>query len=493
MRIIEGMKLLWKKNKLKKRLMIYFLSSVLIMGLSNVYPYFSMGMLMGKLSIVFEVNLQLNDLTSTLSKLHFSYQEYLESKYSERLDEYYMYSTELKNKASMLKIDSRNQYSLNIKNIKNMITSYLEETDAAVTSRRNREFDEYLSHYNESKKINLYINESIEKLQNIALIQNTESYEKIKRNSQLIKSVNIFITYAVLLLNIVMVLWYIHIITKPISQLSSAADEIAQGNFGVERIVIEADDELSTMADAFNRMADSIRNYIGEIKEKADLESKLRQQKLEYIEMESNIKDATLSSIKNQISPQFLYTTLNSGAQLAMIEGAERTCLFIQKAAELLRYNLINLDKSVTIREELTSIEIYGKLLKARFADKVEISICHEESVLDVKIPCMVIQPIVENAFVHGIGQNNESGCIWVKAICVGQNVRISIKDNGRGMTTEIINDIFEGLSGGNGLSNIIKRLTTFYGIDNMVKINSDLENGTEVEITIPNVVFEEL
>jgi len=494
------MKRLWNNSTLKKKMIIYFIATVILMSITNIYSYYSMDILMNKMSITFEINIRLNNLHKTMEKFNQAYEGYLTTKYSKNLDEYYKYYTDLKKESEAIKMDYSNTTNiLMMKNIKNMIITYLEHADAAVTARRGRAMDEYLRSYNESRKVYQYIIEYIQKLNNTLFFQNSQRYLSVRNTFYMVEVLNLIIILCIILLNIILITWFTSNIAKPISKLAETADEISHGNFDVPDITVETHDEVGITADAFNRMKTRIRQYINELKEKAELESKLKERELENLKMRSSLKEAELHALQSQINPHFLFNTLNAAAQMAMMEGADRACSFIENAAELFRYNIRNLDKPVTIGDEMNNIENYIYLLKERFSDKVEFSIQKDESILPIKIPCMVLQPIVENAFIHGISEIAGKGLIVIKAVKNGNHVDISIKDNGKGMPQEKINRILreeygeepeertnKGHASGIGIKNVLSRLKLFYGSSDIMDIHSELGRGTEVILHIP-------
>ncbi|WP_058485841.1 sensor histidine kinase [Defluviitalea phaphyphila] len=493
---LKDLKNFWNKNKFKKRLSIYFLAVILTMSITSIFPLYTIGKLMEQMSTTFEINVKLNSLYDTLETLHEVYKDYLTLKHSRSLDGYYKYYSELKKEADSIKMDYTNiKNMLMMKDIKNMISTYLEYTDRAVMARRGRNVEEYHLYYEESSKVFEYINEYITKLNNILFLQNTDRYLSVRDRVYLLETLNIGMIIAIALLNITLILWFIYNITKPISDLSNAADEITRGNYYVSPIKVDYDDELGIMAKAFNRMTKSIREYINEIKEKAKLESKLKEKEMENLKIKSDLREAELHALQAQINPHFLFNTLNTGAQLAMLEGADRACSFIEHAAELFRYNIRSLDTPVTIGDEIKNIENYMHLLKERFADKIEFVLEKEDNILDVKIPSMILQPIVENAVVHGLGDVEYTGVIWIKAYKVDSFVEISIKDNGKGMTQEKIKEILnekikknkdKRFSNGIAINNILSRLKIFYSREDIISIKSELGEGTEVLLRIP-------
>jgi two-component system sensor histidine kinase YesM len=501
MRLWTGLKVFWGKNSLRKRLIVYIVATILVMSAFNIFPYYTISLLMNKMSSTFEMNVKLNNLNKMIEKLDSVYESYLSTKYSKSLDDYYKYTNELKVGADAIKMDNiSTENVLLMKDIQNMINTYLDKMNAAVTARRSRMVDDYLIHYKESTKIHQYINEYIQKLNSTLFLQNTDRYLSVKNKFYQVEALNIVIILSMLVLNIFLIVLFAFRITKPISDLSKAADEIAHGNLNVPSVTVDSNDEMGVMAVAFNRMAESIRQSINEMEEKSNLERRLQEKEMENLTIKSNLKEAELHALQAQINPHFLYNTLNTGAQLAMLDGADRACSFIENAAELFRYSMRNLDKPVTIGDEMRNVENYMHLLNERFADKIELSIIKDDNLLEYKIPCMILQPIVENAYIHGVSDVEYNGAITLNIKKEDRNVIISIKDNGKGMSAEKINEILKGElsdktsldsihmghTNGIGMNNILSRLKIFYNQDGIVDIKSEPGHGTEVILSIP-------
>jgi sensor histidine kinase YesM len=456
--------------------------------------------LMSRMSSTFELNVELNQLNNTLEQLNYAYESYLETKHSKSLDDYYRYSHDLWEQANAIQIDHSSMDNVLVMNdIRNMISNYLSEMDAAVSARRARMVDPYLKHYEESAKIHQYIAEYIQKLNNTMFFQNTDRYTSVRKSIQLVQALNFGVIFSILALTLVLIFWFTYRITKPIFELSKAADEITHGNLNVPKVLVTSDDEIGIMAEAFNRMTESIREHINEINEKAVLERRLQEKEMENLIIRTNLREAELHALQSQINPHFLFNTLNAGAQLAMMEGADRACTFIENAAELFRYNMRNLDKPVTIGDEIRNVENYMHLLNERFADKIEFVMEKDESILDRRIPCMILQPIVENAYIHGVSDMETQGRISLSAYRQGGHAIISIRDNGKGMSGERIREILQGgaveadaaeghagHTNGIGLNNVISRLKIFYSRDHILEISSEPGIGTEVVLRIP-------
>lgn len=499
--MIKWIKNYWNKNKIRKRLILYFVLTILLMGITSIYTYYSVSTLMVKMNAMFTSNISLNELNSIVNKVEQNLEDYLSTKHSKNLEEYYKWSYELRARAEGMKIDgSSNESSLMLKDIKNMIGTYLEETDAAVKAKRGRNVNEYAAHYNEASKVFGYINLYINKLNNSQFQENTARYIQVAKRLEIVESLNIGIIITVIAFNIILMIWFTFRITRPIISLSHSADEISRGNFDVEQVRVNTHDEISVMANAFNRMASSIKGYIREITEKAELEGRLKEQELQNLAMKAHLKEAELQALQSQINPHFIFNTLNAGAQLAMLEGADDTCTFIENVANLFRYNLRKMDKPVTLREEIESINNYIYILKVRFADRLNFYQEIDESVLDTAVPCMILQPLVENAFIHGIGEMEKGGQIGLIVRKRERWIEIIVKDNGKGMDAAKINELLEGgeestgknelqKSGhttGIGMGNVISRLRLFLNTEDALSIKSERGKGTEIIISLP-------
>ena len=212
--------------------------------------------------------------------------------------------------------------------------------------------------------------------------------------------------------------------------------------------------------------------------------------------METHLKDAQIKYLQAQINPHFLFNTLNAGAQLAMMEGADRTYRYVQKVADFFRYNVKKNNDTVTLGEEIALVDTYIYILNVRFSGDIHFRKEVDESLLDIQVPSMILQPIVENSVNYGIRNIDWEGEILLSVYRVHDTVCISVKDNGIGISGEKIDKIMKSQlraadlsrdSNGIGLDNVIGRLRLFLNDTDVISILSEGENrGTEVLIYIP-------
>ena len=212
--------------------------------------------------------------------------------------------------------------------------------------------------------------------------------------------------------------------------------------------------------------------------------------------MEAHLKDAQLKYLQAQINPHFLFNTLNAGAQLAMLEGADRTYRYVQNMAEFFRYNVKKGEETVTVGEEIELVDNYIYILNVRFSGDIHYEKKIDKSLLQVEMPSMILQPVVENCVNHGIREMAGKGRIWLNVYGIDDTVCISVRDNGIGMGAEAIDKVLAGTyreeelaegSNGIGMDNVIARLKLFTEYEDVMSIVSEGENqGTEVIIYLP-------
>ena len=301
------------------------------------------------------------------------------------------------------------------------------------------------------------------------------------------------VTIAMALFNIFLVIVMVNQITRPLLVLASASNQVAAGNFDVELPPVVSDDELGVVTRAFSKMVVSIQEYIEKVRSSMKAEKEAQERELL---METHLKEAQLRYYQAQINPHFLFNSLNAGAQMAMMEDAEKTYSFIQNMADFFRYSMKSLNTDVDLKEEIELVDNYVSIMNVRFSGDIHYEKSINCDITGVRVPCMIIQPVVENAISYGIRNISWEGKILLKVLREDNEILILIKDNGIGISPERLSDIRNGKaihtpsdknSNGVGLGNVQKRLNLYYNKENLFSIDSEGENkGTLVTIRIP-------
>ena len=306
-------------------------------------------------------------------------------------------------------------------------------------------------------------------------------------------TMNTLVTIAMALFNICLIIIMVNQITRPLLLLASASNQVAAGNFDVELPPVVSDDELGVVTLAFSKMVISIQEYIEKVK--SSIKAEKEAQKRELL-METHLKEAQLRYYQAQINPHFLFNSLNAGAQMAMMEDAEKTYSFIQNMADFFRYSMKSLNTDVDLQEEIELVDNYVSIMNVRFSGDIHYEKSIDCDITGVRVPCMIIQPAVENAISYGIRNISWEGKIRLEVHREGSEILIYVRDNGIGISSERLQDIRSGKtahtssdknSNGVGLGNVQKRLNLYYNKENLFSIDSEGENmGTLVTIRIP-------
>lgn len=488
-------------NRIRRKLILYFMVTTLLMAMACFVSYFNAQMLASGMDAIFENNQYLSDISDNVANVQSTLESFLSTSHSESLKDYFRYSANLRKTGEDIKdMVYDTDSGLLMHDIGNMIITYLGYSDTAVNAKRGRDIEGYTQNYAEASKVYDYINLYINRLTQNQFQENTKGYTIISGRLGYILLINLLIIIATIAFNIIFIIRITFKTTQPIISLARAANDISRGKYDVEQVTVDSDDEIGVMADAFNRMAESIKAQVAAIKEKAELETRLKEQEMQNLLIKSHLKETQLQALQSQINPHFIFNTLNAGAQLAMFEEADRTYLFIECFASLFRYNLRSLDSPVTLREEIENINNYIALLKVRYADRISYSQEVDESVVDIPVPCMVLQPLIENAFIHGISELESGGTITLRVREDDGDYIIEIEDNGVGMSQEKINQILGedaedgsptesvGHTTGIGTRNVMQRLKNFFDYEKVMSIISSKPGGTRVVISIPKI-----
>lgn len=151
-------------------------------------------------------------------------------------------------------------------------------------------------------------------------------------------------------------------------------------------------DEVESLSKAFDKMMGSIREYVEAQRLSMEKENEMRENELKT---QTLLKDAQLKYLQSQINPHFLFNTLNAGMQLAMIEDADKTALFIENMAEFFRYNLSRINEDATLADEIQLVDHYIYILNVRFAGDIHYKKEIEPGLENVLVPSMILQPLV--------------------------------------------------------------------------------------------------
>ncbi len=205
-------------------------------------------------------------------------------------------------------------------------------------------------------------------------------------------------------------------------------------------------------------------------------------------EQETLLLAAKIEALANQINPHFLFNTLTSISSLIRTQP-ETARMLITKLSGLLRRLMRSTDHFVTLREELESIDEYLAIEVVRFGPQLRVDKQIAPLTLDIVVPSMILQPLVENSIKHGLSRKVGGGRITIKTLVRESHTIIEVHDDGLGMTEERLE---HALGDGIGLSNVDERLRVIYGANYHLKLTSVPGEGTCASIEIPELALPE-
>ncbi|WP_426452101.1 sensor histidine kinase [Paenibacillus sp. S-38] len=281
-------------------------------------------------------------------------------------------------------------------------------------------------------------------------------------------------TLSLLLLMIIFTILFSRSIVKPVHKLIRLMKRVEGGEFNKE-ITLQQEDEIGQLARTFNHMSGRIEHLIHEVS----------REKISQKEME-------LQMLKMQINPHFLYNTLESIRMVAESRQAPDAADMAFSLGEILRYGINRSSDLVTVREEIYHLEQYMLLQKIRFEEMFSIVLDIRQEMMDMRMLKVILQPLVENAIIHGITNRSSGGLIEVRGYSVGDHLIFEVCDNGKGMPEEqaaALNRSFRHPEEGTtsiGLHNVNKRIQLYYGEAYGLEIISTPGVGTNIFVTIP-------
>ncbi|WP_160041632.1 MULTISPECIES: sensor histidine kinase [Paenibacillus] len=267
-------------------------------------------------------------------------------------------------------------------------------------------------------------------------------------------------------------------ISQPLLKLEKSVQSAGQGDFSTP-IHVSGAHEVVQLSKRFNFMLHRIRQLMDQI----------------IYEQEAKRK-SELDVLQSQINPHFLYNTLNSVIRLAERGKKEEIIATITSLSKFFRISLSRGKNIITVEEELEHVRHYLIIQKIRFKNKFDFSIECDEKAASCKTLKLILQPIAENAIVHGIEKMQDAGFIRITATAADDRLTMKVSDNGLGMTKQVMEQLLSGgvRSGGSGVGvkNVNERIRLYYGKTYGLSFESELEEGTTVTITLPAEQSEE-
>ena len=481
-------------NSIKSRLLIYFSISMIIIVISLGFVFYNSLKLQNIADRRFEDEQFLQEIQSHLMDIQVPLQNYLTSYSSSSLSKL-LYIIEILNESIPIQqIITANDSDLIKREIYYLLDNYLLQLNQIIEQKRGHRVQEYTENYQNLSDLYNYITDRINYVSLLGFRVQLEEYRNflsLFRRIQLYSIIQILLATA---LSFTILMQLINNIVNPMYQLSLMAGKLSNGEFDVPDMHFNSVDEVNHVSEAFNDMKLNIHQFVEELHEQKEMEQEIMTERVRNLKMEQMLKRMELYTLQAQMNPHFLFNTINTGVQLAIMEDADRTAEFMENLAALFRYNIREKQFFVPLRHELEGLKSYYNILKIRFPKTLDLVLNMQDDLLDkYSCPSMILQPLVENSVLHAFKHKEGIGTITVSIIFNDPVLSISVHDDGEGIPEDTVTELlashihdYQLSSKVMGLENVIQRCYFFYpDQDDVINIKSNSHEGTNIEIRI--------
>ncbi|PWU69350.1 sensor histidine kinase [Gracilibacillus dipsosauri] len=335
----------------------------------------------------------------------------------------------------------------------------------------------------ETVKINVHSFRPEKSLDNTIQIATQVPIDGIIHEPNTIFTRGFLISLGALSISLILIGFFTNSFHKRIQQLRRAMFQVAKGNFHITQEMKGHDEikevykDLQTTSKSVQKIIDEV--YIHKIKE----ETWKRKQ-----------KEMDFKMLASQINPHFLYNTLEMIRMKAILNKDPEVAKVIKMLSKMMRSSLKRTDQSIPLSEEVALIENYLEIQKLRFGEHLSYKMEIDENILSYKITPLLIQPLVENAIIHGLEMKEEPGMLRIRIQEDGDDILVEVNDNGVGMSLEKLNELNNRMkdqdyqSNGNsiGLHNVHQRISLLYGDKYGIRMDSVEGSGTTMSMNLP-------
>ena len=309
------------------------------------------------------------------------------------------------------------------------------------------------------------------------------SVDHITEDVVTIQRTALIVIAATLLLALILIYAFSGILSTRMRKLSKHITMVGTGKLDIS-LEIDGRDEIAMLARQFNAMVGSINELVEEVRE-----SNQQKQLLETKQNEIKFK-----MMASQINPHFLFNALESIRMKAHLKGEKEISQVVRLLGKLMRKNLEASRRKTTLEDEFDIVKCYLDIQKFRYEDRLRYELNIDPAAERIPIPPLIIQPLVENAVIHGLENKEEGGTVSVTVSFLHPNeIIVEVIDNGAGMSAERIEQLYGSLRDTDdeernriGLRNVHLRLQLTYGQAHGLHIESALGTGTRIYFTIP-------
>lgn len=367
------------------------------------------------------------------------------------------------------------------------------ETEDKNAAAAREAYSRFKEEYNLMDKYMLYVQQSIASV-------STQRIDDI--SAQQMQNFRMMLVIFCSIALFLMILSYVTIrkIVRPIKHLTEMARLVMQNVWDLPQWDQPSRDETGVLFVSFYHMVQTIREQIEQLKQQQKLEMQRKEEEGKKLQLEYRNVQLELKALQNQVNPHFLFNCLNMIAKQAYIEEAPQTQHTTEAIARYLRSVLDQTNETVTVEKEMEGVQNYLNLQSMRFGDRFQYELKCDPKCSSLYVPFMILQPLVENTFTHGIDCCTGGIQLSCHAEVQGDNIFIYVEDNGPGMEEEKVMQLrdmakdtsYDCPSAGIGLINVFRRLQLYFHEQVEIQIESVPYVKTMIGFLIPRKSFKD-
>ncbi|SDX49435.1 sensor histidine kinase [Paenibacillus sp. CF384] len=302
----------------------------------------------------------------------------------------------------------------------------------------------------------------------IGVVPNKEILSQVNQVNKVLLLMELIVFAFIFLFALVI----LRMILRPLKQILRGMESIEQGKLDVI-VNRQGNDEFSVIIRHFNHMAERVNRLIKTV----------YYQQLTY-------RKAEVINLQSKLNPHFLYNTLDMIYWMTVVKDEDEIGEAIISLSTILRYSISHQNEFVTVSEDMEQLENYLKIQRMRFEDKLSYVFHIDPAIAEIKIPKLLIQPLVENAIKYAFQQMMLGGIITIQGYTQGDDLYLEVVDNGIGMPAEKVEALLasfenKSVSGGLGIQLVRQRITYIYGEEFGLSIRSEIGRGTAITLKL--------
>ena len=315
--------------------------------------------------------------------------------------------------------------------------------------------------------------------------QDAQAVQRMQSTIGYIRILSLLLVVFFAIIYTLIIMFIVRSLARPIHSMMETAREITKGNLETPDLPAVGPSEIRFLEQSLNSMKASLKERIETLAENANLEKRIHQQELQQIKIKRELDRARLLTLQAQINPHFLFNAMNTISRTALFEQADQTADLVTDLAGIFRY-MLDQRTTVSLAEEFDFIRKYLNIQKIRFGERLEYELHDSQAERETLIPPLIVQPLVENAIIHGLEPLEEGGTVQVVAERIKRKLFIIVRDTGVGMDPSMLKESTKSDNSHIGMTNVQERIKLYYGRTATMTIEQGEPRGTVIRLTLP-------